>query len=307
MSGDVTKHAAPWLKVARRVAIVVLLLCAAVALLGGPPIVCQDAVAGASSVRLCGPMAIGDVRVVLFAVVLAVLLLGEVSELQIGGVVTVKARVAEAKAAAAEAERTLAEVRLVTHLSSSSAATATTNVFVGDRTEATADALDRVRRGEPPARGVSAEPPTAAPGAFAVAAFGAGFLGLRSVLPEWAAEAAVIGYTLTAEGGLALHAASHATDHDIAACTEHVADLARALFDAGDGRWLAAVEATDDAGSRIGALGVLVTPPSTATARKKEFAAAVDVAGAVYSRLLVDLLGERHAPEPGAAAVRGAI
>lgn len=298
MSGDAKKTA---FKVARRIALGLLLVFAVAVLRHGPPTVCQDAVAAAGKVRLCGPMGVADVRVALFALVLAMVLLGEVSELRIGGLVTVKARVAEAKVAAAEAERTLAEIRLVTSLSSSSAATATTNVFFGDRPVATAAALDRVRRAEAPTGGAAVEPPVAsdeAPAEIAVAAFGVGFLGLRSVLPDWAADAAVIGYTRTTEGDLALHAASRATDEEIAASRERVAELDAALFDARGGRWLAAVEAVDDAGERIGALAVLVAPSSGGTGRKKELAAALDVAAAIYARMLVDLLGE-HAPKPG--------
>lgn len=304
-------------KTIRRVLLGLLVVLGVIFVSGGPPQVCQDAVTEnaaiqSGKVELCGPVGLTDLRVALFAFAAALLLIGELSELEIAGVVSLKARVAEARAEAAEVRAEVARLRA--SADARSTATAVTNVYTHGRPADTAEALDRAERGELSITGADVQPLTARvdPGVAAAAAFSVAFAGLRTLLPSWTADAAVIGYTLTAEGTFARHADSRAEQAEIDACAALLdEDGATSWLDVSPERWLAAVSVGDDTGAPMGAIAVVLrTPPGpgeVADERRahEDLETAVEVLGTIYARLLIDLLGER-APIAGQNTTGGA-
>lgn len=295
------------LVVARRLAVAALLVGAAAVLRHGPPGTCRDAVAGAGVVRVCEPLTVTDVRVLLFLVTLALLVVGELHEVGIGGLLTLKRAVAAARADAAEARREIAEFRLTAQSIGSAVATSGVNVYF-PRAESTGSVVAAPERGD---AAHAYSPPQVGP--TATLAFFAGVSGLRTVLPRWASDAVVVAFMANDDGSPRYHASSGADDATVAEARRVVRTRSGTspVVDVTEARWIAVAAARDEAASPFGALAVIVDVTTVRcggpddAARLDELAAAADVAAAVYARLCTDLLGvpvpvavTRHGAEP---------
>lgn len=192
-------------------------------------------------------------------------------------------------------------------MSATSLASNRTDVVIhNNRALETARVTDAAR--EPVVSDGSVAGPSA--GAFAQAAFTAGFAGLVTLLPDGCAQGRLIGMTHDEAGSLR---PTHVDDRlpDVVA-EELAADINGRLTGAlgaweGD-QYFVAARATDDNGRHVGAL-VVVYPASELpwrsgvepdTALQRELIAGMLVASAAYGRLLIDLLGEQPQRDPGA-------
>jgi hypothetical protein len=265
------------------------------------------------AVRVCAPLEVTSPQALLVLLVIGLLLLPELAEIEIGGVLTLRRAVAEAKGEATQARTEAAEARLASaqlaaqvtqltaHTASAAAATSTTNIYL-EQARQTAEAQAQLQS-EVPSQPSAAV--TTTPGQSSLVAFTAGLVGLAHSLPrlDEGVGVAVVGTTLT-EDGLALEAT-----HDPFDVEQHLLELAERLLNGTDlrpGEVVAAFEpgalvvaslAAID-GEVVGGLAAVLRPrPSVeATAGDQhldEFYAAVRIAAGAYAQLLVDLLGEQ--------------
>jgi hypothetical protein len=316
ISADVMRRLPRWV---RRGLLVLLLAWGAWQLLDGPPRVCHEEVAATAVVQVCEPIPATDARALMFLLVAGLLLLPELSELEIAGLVTLRRKVDEAQADAAQARREVAQLsaRLTAAAAATSMGNQTTLNFY-DRAQETGQALEEAEADRVVVDGPGDTPPAAQEpaGAFAAAAFQAGLLGLTQFLPAWASSAEVIGFTLAEDGTYEpTYVVGDPGDQLVETVSRLVNEqLETTLIDVNPRRWLAAAKAVDDAGGRVGALAVLVRDPDLPPGpdgavgggpeQFEELAAAVEVMAGSYARLLIDLLGEVPTTNDGAESGR---
>lgn len=298
-----------YLKPLRRLALLAALAWAGYMVLFVEPSQCKDAVADATVVEICEPVPVTSVQVLFVAVVVGLLVLPEVNELEIAGLIKLRTRVAQAEAEVAEVRAQLAqfEASAAAQAVSGSLAASTTqiNLHLAERQRATGLATQSLI-GDPSSFTGAAEEVVEEVGEPAVRAVTAGLLGLAQTIPEFDGEVAVVGYTF-AEDGEHLE-----PTHDVFGAQPDLLLQATALAN-DDALWdgallaqtadswiIAAPSFTADE-EPVGALAATLTPTVDAPGDEdppEEVIAAVEVAAETYARLLVDLLGEQP-PEAG--------
>ncbi len=259
-------------------------------LAAGVPTVCRDAVAGDQVVRVCEPMDVTDVRVWVFALLLALLVFPELSELELGGVITLRRRLAELREDATDLRSELAHIRTQAHAAAQASAATRSDIHVDVRQEQTGAALAEVgqRADGPFDRDEEA-------GAYRQLALTAGLVGLTQLFLVGRDQTTLVGFTLGDDGGFeATHFTSGVTDDELRVVSELV-DEARVsgttVTAQGEGLDAVALAVVD--GRVVGALALLVRGGAAVESHQlDEVGAALQVAAAAYSRLLVDLVGE---------------
>lgn len=267
-----------WWRYARRAALV-LVVVAVGGWLIGTPVTCRDAVAGTAVVRVCEPVGLADVRVVGAALLVALLVVGDVGEIGLGGVTLTRA-VAEVRAEVAETRRDVSDL--------GAAVVHTVDVVMPDRRSA-------------PGAVTEVEATASGSDTAAIAAFTAGFRGLPTLLPSWVAEAALVGYDACDDGQLVPHTNLDCADDEVRTAVRLLdGDPFASVVVARDGSLpLLAAPAMDDDGRRIGAVAVAIRRVSgrgpTSTVDIDELSGAVTVLAAAYSCLRRDLLRRQAA------------
>ncbi len=283
--------------------VALLLVGAVIAWLVGPPEVCREAVAGSQVVTICEPISVASPVVLLGLLLIGLLLVPDLAEVQIAGVLGLRRDVEEARAALAVTQRQVAEMQVASIASSradaESVAEVESHVHVHvERQAETAAAVQAARAGGP------TEVSRTGPGGYALAALHAGMLGLAGFFPAWCGPVQVLGLSEDPEQGWVV-------THDWFGVRSRFAERAVRLMrepgeavavDIDDEAWVAGCLATDDDGRVVGALAVVLDPQlptpqsgdlDLAQDRMESLAAAVETAARTYARLLVDLLGER--------------
>ena len=265
-----------WWRYARRAALVLVVVSVGGWLIGTPA-TCRDAVAGTAVVRVCEPVGLADVRVVGAALLVALLVVGDVGEIGLGGV-TLKRAVAEVRAEVAETRRDVSDL--------------------GAAVVNTVDVVMPERRSAP---GAVTEATASGSDTAAIAAFTAGFHGLPTLLPSWVAEAALVGYDAGDDGLLVPHTNLDCADDEVRTAVRLLDGdpFASVVVDRDGSLPLLAAPAMDDDGRRIGAVAVAVRRVSgrgpTSTVDIDELSGAVTVLAAAYSCLRRDLLRRQAA------------
>lgn len=288
----------------RRWSVALLVAGAAVALAAGLiPHTCQDAVAESSVVQVCSALSMTDPRVLLFLLIVLILLLPDLSEVELGGVLRLRRTVDETREEARELRRELVSIR------SDASATARSELkqtFHFNRPAQTGDWIaDRE------SDGAELVDPGEELGAYAMNAFRAGLAGLMELLEIGGAEATAVGFTLRPLRGMEATHTLGSLPPDLG--EEVLAALDRDSTSPGEGvvfietsvGVVAFAFAFADAGEPIpasqliGGLAIPLPPDfgdsghGAPDDRAAAFAAAVEAAAGAYARLLVDLLGER--------------
>lgn len=290
--------------VIRRALIVVLLFGSAVLLVDGHAQQCRDAAVGDTSetITLCEPLTATSPEVLLVLLLVGLLLLPELSELEIAGVLTLKRAVeqaqsdaGEAKAEATEAKQALTQVAAqVSQLQ----AVQSVSVTVTNQAAETAQAHQLLNAGG----GGAAGAPVPTVGESSLVAFNAGLSGLADLLPPLAEGVgmSVVGLTLTEDGK-----AVEATQNPFGVDDPTVELIERLLNDVEPGQTitgvgvnalvLGALALTED-GEVVGGLAAVLQPPPPVESMGEDPLEPLDVrvriAAAAYAQLLTDLLGE---------------
>ncbi len=283
--------------------VALLLIGAVVAWLVGPPEVCREAVAGSRVVTICEPITLTSPVILMGLLLIGLLLIPDLAEVQIAGVLGLRRDVEEARAALAVTQRQVAELQVAgiaaSRSDAESVAEVESHVHVHvERQAETAAAVQAARAGGP------AEVTRSGPGAYALAALHAGMLGMAGFFPSWCGPVQVLGLSEDPEEGFVV-------THDWFGVRSRFAERAVRLLqeptdgvavDIDDEAWVAGSLAADDDGRVVGALAVVLNPQlpvpqsgdlDLAQDRMEQLAAAVETAARTYARLLVDLLGER--------------
>lgn len=292
----------------RRVLLVALVAWAARELLvDGLPRVCEDEVTEGAVVTVCHAMSVADPRVGLFLLIVGLLLLPDLSQLEVAGVVKLQRKVEAARTEVAELTGELVGVRnQLSSLAAASAASAaqssssgnTMSLTVTAQAAETGAALQDISSGD-----TTILEPEEEEGTFGLLAFDAAMRGLLGLLPRGGDRGAVIGMTFDDNGDLTWHAQTGA-DADGAA-VEQLIDQARELPDilhiVTDGDWWSATAPATVAEGQVGAVGVLLPfhPVDGGDARDQaarqadEVGEATALVAGTYGRMLVALLGEQ--------------
>ena len=310
-------HAVPpaW-RLVRRIGLVVLLVLGVVVLWAGPPSTCHQEVVDGVSVRLCETMRLADPRAALYLLLVALLLFPEVSELEVGGVLTLRRRLDRIGEEAGELKSQLAEMRSEAYaLSQASASNRTlvNNTFM-TRPEGTGEALAEAAAAS--ADAALDEDVDVDVADFAQLAFGAGVAGLPQALPGWAAGSTVLAYTPSETGQLEVNAASvEPAALEVEPVTRLVNEQpSEPRVQRMDDCWAVTAPVRDARQRLLGAVAVLLDPTlpgvpagdSPTPAEAEKMGAVGEVAAKVYARLLVDLLGERAGATIGSGVASAA-
>lgn len=250
-------------------------------------------------VQVCEPMGLSDPRVALYLIVAALLLLPEVSELELYGVVTLRRRLEEAREEARELKEEITRIRTQASALSHANAASRTDINLNVRQFQTASALDDVTTGD-----MGPFEPDEEVGAYAQMAFQAGLAGLPQLLPAWGQDATLIGYTLGEDGRLE-RTYQIGDDYDDATLGDLDRRANQRPYETGitvrPQCWTAMAYAMDD-GAPVGALAVLVPGEDLALEEAagagdewETLAASAEAVARAYARLLIDLLNERPA------------
>lgn len=253
-------------------------------------------------VQVCTAPSMTDPRVLLFLLIVLILLLPDLSEVELGGVLRLRRTVDETREEARELRRELVTIR---NDASATANSQLTQTFI-NRPAQTGDWI--AHRESDDAELVD---PGEELGAYAMNAFRAGLAGLMQPLEVGGDEAAAVGFTLRPLRGMeATHVLGRipselgeevlaALDRDTTSPGEEVVFIetsaglvafAFAFADAGESL---------PASQLVGGLAVILPHDfgdsgiGAQDDRAAAVAAAAEAAAGAYARLLVDLLGER--------------
>lgn len=283
----------PWLlKWGRRALLLVLLGLGVWLLWDGLPQVCGQEVADASVVAVCRPLAVSDPRVWLFVLLVGLLLFPELSEFELGGVLTLRRRLDEVGEDARELKSELADIRLQATALSQAQATNQTAINVDARQQQSGAVQEEVAATPPDALGDDL-----APGAYLQLAFNAGVAGLTSTLPVEVEEARLVCYAVGDDGRLeSIYRSDRSVE--IEELTQTVNDMpGQASLSVGQ-QFVEAVDyARDPRGAGIVGAVVLIVPRASMnvddTSAQEGLAAAAETVARTYAHLLVDLVGEQ--------------
>ncbi|MGL5817992.1 MAG: hypothetical protein ACRCYR_10540 [Phycicoccus sp.] len=284
MSRSSGGHGTQWM-VARRLLVVLLVAAAGMAfVVTGVPEVCQDAAVGGRVTEVCEPMAPTDPRALLYLLVLGLLLLPEVNEVEVAGVLAVRHRLDEVRDEALELRAELAHIR--TQAAAVSLATASSrNHIVIDNRQRAAWLADG-SAGPPPGHALLDE------AALAESALRIGLAGLPSVLPVDSGPATFVGFTTGATGCLEpTHVTGDVGDALVAWMTDAVNEspASSGVIDVGRPEVVAFAHSTLTGGPRCALAVVLAEPVVPAGVWFDDLLAAVGVAARAYARLVADL------------------
>lgn len=307
--------AMPWWLWVTRGLIVVVLAGAAYLLLVEKPERCGDQLTDdGQTVEVCAPIEATSPEALLVVLVIGLLLLPELTELEVGGVVTLRRAVAEAKGQATQARAEAAEARLASArlearveatLTANPTATANPTVYNIFQAQQTAEAQQELAGAAGRGRADGA-PVVPTLGESSLVAFTAGLVGLAAHLPRMDenVEVSVVGLTLA--GNRQELEATH-NPFDV---PDRVVSRAEQLLNDPDMRPGDMVTAMEPAAllvvtlalvggeEVVGGLAAVLQPAPavvdvTGDDPLDELAAAVRVAAGGYAQLLVDLLGEQ--------------
>lgn len=307
--------ATPWWLWVTRGLIVVVLAGAAYLLLAEKPERCGDQLTDdGQKVEVCAPIEATSPEALLVVLVIGLLLLPELTELEVGGVVTLRRAVAEANGQATQARAEAAEARLASaqlaarveaRLTANPTATANPTVYNIVQAQQTAEAQQELA-GAAGRGGRDGAPVVPTLGESSLVAFTAGLVGLATHLPrvDETVEVSVLGLTL-ADNRQDLEATHNPFD-----VPDLLVTRAEQLLNDPDMRPGDVVTAMEPEGllvatlalvgeeQVVGGLAAVLQPaPSVAEATGDdpldELAAAVRIAAGGYAQLLVDLLGEQ--------------
>lgn len=268
----------------------------------GSPETCSQQLSQGSPtpVTVCSDMTLTDARALLFLLVIGGLLLPEVAELEVAGVLSVRKQVDEAKDEVTGLKTELAHIRAeiltaataASH-SRSKASVENYNVFPG-RAADVRRAYKEIQDG-----GDGELDQSEQRGADAAVAFEAGFYGLTRYLTERMTPAVVVGYLFGEDDQLRLD--SLVTSGEGTAGLEAAQRAASppptsgVFYDAHDDGYVLSAPACDDQGLTAGVLAVRV--PSTSAAldelNVEDAVGAILLIAGAYARLLIDLMGEK--------------
>lgn len=292
----------------RRVLVIVLLALAARELLvDGLPRVCEEQVAEGAVVTVCHAMGVTDPRVGLFLLAVGLLLLPDLSELEVAGVVKLQRKVDAARTEVAELSGELVGVRnQISSLTAAHAASAaqssssgnTVSLTVTAQAAETGAALQDIDSGD-----TTILEPAEEEGTFGLLAFDAGMRGLLGLLPGAGEGGAVVGMTFDDNGDLTWHAQTgadvdrHVVEQLISQARERPDNLRIRT----DGEWWTSTAPATVAEGQVGAVGVLLPhdPEDSddsreeATRRADEVGESTELVAGTYGRMLVALLGEQ--------------
>jgi hypothetical protein len=164
--GDGARQTRTWLDYVRWALIVVILVWGFVGSVNGSFESCSEQATEAGVVEVCGPPAVTDLSVVSALALILFLAAPDISEASLGGVVSIKRRLARAEEQVRQQAQDLhslrmaIDVRLATHAASASAAENNVFIVTSDQLASLPEAIERKWRGEPP----PAQPPPTGPG-----------------------------------------------------------------------------------------------------------------------------------------------
>lgn len=303
-------------KVARRVALAAVVVGTLVWLAGwGVPDVCSQQLPTASStpVEVCQPMSATDPRALLLLLVVGLLLLPELTELELGGVIKVRRQLDEVKGEASELKNEMAHIRtqVLTAATAAAAANANASVVTNVYPERTTDVGRALTEVDGDGDGDFDEGELQ--GAYAVVAFDAGFYGLTRYLSDGMAPAVVAGYAFNEDDELELYSlVTHGDGAQELATAQRAAavpDLSGIYYVGTKASgYVLTAPACDDEGLVVGALSVRL-PGSAETldeADDEDTVGTVELMANAYARLLIDILGEKPRGQPaGKSTVEG--
>lgn len=297
-------------------------------LVDGLPRVCGEELYEDDPVRVCEDMGLTDPRVAMFLLTAGLLLLPDLSELEVAGVVRLHRKVDEARQEVAELTGELYSIRnqVSTWAASRAAALSqatgnVTNNYLGPPAAATGAAKQDLESGD-----TTVLEPDEEDGAFGLLAFNAGMQGLLQSLPNHGAGAVLVGMTFDEGEDLTVQTEVGDDDFDPALAgllLRQARDLPRNVHTVGDGNlWLITAPARTNSG-QVGAVGVAVPEEptddtdwladwadwdtETSDVRAARVTAATELIAGAYARMLVALLGELPIPGQGAGASGGQV
>ena len=292
----------------RRVLLVALLVGATVWLFFfGLPEVCSQQLPAASNrpVDVCETMSVSDPRAALFVLVAGLLLLPELSELEVAGVVTVRKELKEAKDEVSGLRTELTHIRNEILTAATAAAHSQSKASVENYNVFPQRATD-VRRAykEVGGDGDGEFDESEERGAYAAVAFEAGFDGLTRYLTDGMTPAVVAGYQFNAADELELDLMT--TRGDVpAVCQDALLGASPprtsgVFFDDSINGYMLSAPACDDQGLVVGALVVLM-PEKVANpdqVDEEDTVGTVVMMANAYARLLIDVMGETPRQTP---------
>lgn len=299
-----SKSAATW----RRGLLALLVLGALVWFAGwGLPEVCAQQLPTDSTtpVEVCKAMSASDPRALLFLLLLGGLLLPELTELEVAGVLTVRRQVREAKEEVSGMKTELAHIRTEILTAATAAAHSQSRASVENYNVFPERAAD-VRRAyeEAAGNGDGEFDESEERGAYAAVAFEAGFDGLTRYLSAGMTPAVVAGYRFNADDELELDLLTTRgdvpTDLQDALLAAESPRTSGVFYDDSINGYMLSAPACDDQSLVVGALVVLM-PASAAsldTADDEDTIGTVVMMANAYARLLIDVMGEKPRQVP---------
>jgi hypothetical protein len=245
-------------------------------------------------------MPVTDSRALLFLLVVGALLLPDLAELEVGGILRVRRQLDDVKGEAAELKTEIAHIRTEILTAATAAANSQSRASVENYNVFPERATD-VRRAydEVAGHGDGEFDESEKRGAYAAVAFEAGFYGLPRYLSDGMTPAVVAGYLFNADGDLELDLMT--TRGDVPAGLQdaqlaaHPPPTSGVFYDDSVDGYVLSAPASDDQGLVVGAL-VVRMPVSAAGSDQED---GEDVVGTVvmmanaYARLLIDVMGEK--------------
>ena len=273
----------------------------------GLPQVCSQQLpdGSATPVKVCEAMSATDPRALLFLLVVGALVLPDLAELEVGGVLKVRRQLDDVKGEASELKNELAHVRTQVMTAAAAAASShskasveTYNVYPGRRADVGSALVEVAGAGD----GDFDDGEEL--GAYAAIAFESGFYGLPRYLSDEMTPAAVAGYvfdddeltlySVATRGGEAADALEQAQRSATAP------NLTGVFFELGSHFYEVTAPACDDRGLVVGAIAVRM--PATAGTLDddddQDTVGTVELMANTYARLLIDVMGEKPREVP---------
>lgn len=244
---------------------------------------CHDEATDAGAVEVCSPLGATSPAVLLYLLVVALLLLPELSEIEIAGLVTLKRQIEQATGEAEKALTEVRELRQTMMLTNTIRNSSTVNNYLGpERAAETGAVLSDVN--------ADAETGSEPPGAAAQWAFQAGVMGLLVLFPDSDMPRALVGY-LREDDELRVQFAVPESfdDRELRSWLPGIGTVTGPVVGDVEGARFAAAPVVDDNGQALGVLAVVADP---ATGSLETLGITTELAAEAYARLLIDLLGE---------------
>lgn len=276
----------------------------------GLPVVCSQQVPSGTtvSVEICEAASVADPRFLLLVLAIGLLLLPELAEIEVAGVLKVRKQVKEAKEEVSGLSTELGHIRaqiLTTAVaaanSNSRASVENYNLFPERFTDVSRALKEVAGDGGDFDAGEER-------GVYAAIAFEAGFYGLTRYLPDRMMPAVVAGYVFDDNEKLALYSvATHGDGIGESEAAQRMAAAPRMtgvfLYERED-EYVVTAPACDDEGLVVGALAVRM--PTSAAALDQgdggDTVGTVELMANAFARLLIDVMGDRPRKPPAGKA-----